>query len=169
MRTVFNLLGPLTNPAGAQAQVMGVFSADAIDVVAAALAELGVERALVVHGAGGLDEISLCGETLVADVERGFVTRYTVTPEDFEVAEAPLESIRGGSPPENAVMIRRILEGQGGPRRDVVVMNAAAALVAAGVAENFTEGARLARAAIESEAAREKLAQFVEFTQTAGA
>jgi anthranilate phosphoribosyltransferase len=144
---------------------MGVFSADAIDVVAAALAELGVERALVVHGAGGLDEISLCGETLVADVERGFVTRYTVTPEDFEVAEAPLESIRGGSPQENAVMIRGILDGEEGARRDVVVMNAAAALVATGVAENFAEGARLARAAIESGAAREKLARFVEFTQ----
>jgi anthranilate phosphoribosyltransferase len=164
VRTVFNLLGPLTNPAGAQAQVMGVFSADAIDLVAAALAELGVDRALVVHGAGGLDEISLCGETMIADVERGFVTRYTVVPEDFEVTEAPLDAIRGGTPAENAATIRAIFEGASGARRDVVVMNAAAALVAAGVAENFAEGARLARAAIDSGAAREKLARLVEFT-----
>jgi anthranilate phosphoribosyltransferase len=167
VRTVFNLLGPLTNPAGAQAQVMGVFSADAIDLVAAALAELGVDRALVVHGAGGLDEISLCGETMVADVERGFVTRYTVVPEDFEVTEAPLDAIRGGTPAENAATIRGIFEGASGARRDVVVMNAAAALVAAGVAENFAEGARLARAAIDSGAAREKLARLVEFTRKA--
>src|SRR5579872_5461682 len=167
VRTVFNLLGPLTNPAGAQSQVMGVFSADAIDLVAEALAELGVDRALVVHGAGGLDEISLCGETIIADVERGFVTRYTVVPEDFEVEEAPLEAIRGGSPAENAATIRGIFDGASGPRRDVVVMNAAAALVAAGVAENFAEGARLARAAIDSGAAREKLAKLVEFTRTA--
>jgi anthranilate phosphoribosyltransferase len=167
VRTVFNLLGPLTNPAGAQAQVMGVFAADAIDLVAEALAELGVERALVVHGAGGLDEISLCGETMIADVERGFVTRYTVVPEDFEMAEAPLDAIRGGTPAENAAMILRIYEGESGPRRDVVVMNAAAALVAAGAAENFAEGARLARAAIDSGAAREKLARLVEFTRGA--
>jgi len=167
VRTVFNLLGPLTNPAGAQSQVMGVFSADAIDLVAEALAELGADRALVVHGAGGLDEISLCGETIIADVERGFVTRYTVVPEDFEVEEAPLEAIRGGSPAENAATIRGIFDGASGPRRDVVVMNAAAALVAAGVAENFAEGARLARAAIDSGAAREKLAKLVEFTRTA--
>jgi anthranilate phosphoribosyltransferase len=167
VRTVFNLLGPLTNPAGAQSQVMGVFSADAIDLVAEALAELGVDRALVVHGAGGLDEISLCGETIIADVERGFVTRYTVVPEDFEVEEAPLEAIRGGSPAENAATIRGIFDGASGARRDVVVMNAAAALVAAGVAENFAEGACLARAAIDSGAAREKLAALIAFTRTA--
>src|ERR1700742_4124823 len=166
VRTVFNLLGPLTYPAGAQAQVMGVFSAGAIGL-AAALAELGVERALVVHGAGGLDEISPFGETMIADVERGFVTRYTVVPEDFEVDEAPLEAIRGGSPTENAATIRGIFEGESGARRDVVVMNAAAALVAAGVAENFAEGAKLARAAIDSGGAREKLAALVEFTRTA--
>src|ERR1700722_5820022 len=167
VRTVFNLLGPLTNPAGAQAQVMGVFSADAVDLVAAALAELGSEHALVVHGAGGLDEISLCGETMIADVERGFVTRYTVVPEDFEVAEAPLGAMRGGTPGENGGMIRGFFEGDGGPRGDVVVMNAAAALVAAGVAENFAEGARLSRVAIEAGTAREKLAKLVEFTRMA--
>jgi anthranilate phosphoribosyltransferase len=164
VRTVFNLLGPLTNPAGAQSQVLGVFSEDVIDVVAATLAELGVERALVVHGAGGLDEISLAGETLVAEVRGGTVQRYTVTPEAFGVARAPLEAIRGGSAAENAALIRRILEGEAGPARDIVVVNAAAALVAAGVAANFREAAGLASFVISSGAANEKLASLVAFT-----
>src|SRR3984957_20051995 len=163
-RTIFNLLGPLTNPAGAQSQVLGVFSADAIDLVAATLAELEIERAFVVHGAGGLDEISLAGETLVADVRRGAVSRYTVTPEDFGVTQAPLEAIRGGSAADNAVTIRGIFEGETGPPRDIVVINAAAALVACGVAENFLEAARRAAATISSGAAREKLKALAAFT-----
>jgi len=164
VRTVFNLLGPLTNPAGAQSQVLGVFSADVIDLVAATLAELGVERALVVHGAGGLDEISLAGETLVAQVRGGAVRRFTVKPEEFGVARAPLEAIRGGTAMENASLIRRILEGEAGPARDIVVVNAAAALVAAGVAANFREAAGLASFVISSGAANEKLASLVAFT-----
>jgi anthranilate phosphoribosyltransferase len=164
LRTVFNLLGPLTNPAGAQSQVLGVFSEDVMDLVAASLAELGVERALVVHGAGGLDEISLAGETMVAEVRGGIVRRFTVTPEEFGMARAPLEAIRGGTAAENAALIRRILEGEAGPARDIVVINAAAALVAAGVAENFREGAGLASFVISSGAAGEKLASFLEFT-----
>jgi anthranilate phosphoribosyltransferase len=164
VRTLFNLLGPLTNPASAQSQVLGVYSADVIDLVAAVLAELGVERAFVVHGAGGLDEISLAGETLVAEVQGGAVRRFTVTPEEFGVARAPLESIRGGAAAENAALIRRILEGDAGPARDVVVVNAAAALVAAGVAANFHEAAGLASFVIASGAASEKLASLVEFT-----
>jgi anthranilate phosphoribosyltransferase len=163
-RTLFNLLGPLTNPAGAQSQVLGLFSPDAIDLVAATLSELEIERALVVHGAGGLDEISLAGETLVADVHRGVVTRYTVTPEDFGVTRAPLEAIRGGSAAENALTIRRIFAGEAGAPRDVVVINAAAALVASGVAENFLGASRLAAATISSGAAREKLAALAAFT-----
>src|SRR5881392_2347995 len=141
VRTVFNLLGPLTNPAGAQAQLLGVFSEDVIDVVAATLAELGVERAFVVHGAGGLDEISLSGETIVAEVHGGAVRRFTLTPEEFGMARAPLESIRGGTAAENAALIRRVLEGEAGPARDIVVVNAAAALVAAAGAANFREAA----------------------------
>src|SRR5438132_2401595 len=113
-RTGFNLLGPLTNPAGAQAQVLGVFSEEVIALVAATLAELGVERAFVVHGAGGLDEISLSGETLAAEVRGGGVRRFTVTPEEFGVARAPLESIRGGTPAENAALIVRLLECEDG-------------------------------------------------------
>src|SRR5438876_198986 len=163
-RTVFNLLGPLTNPAGAQSQVLGVFSTDVIDLLAAALADLGVERAFVVHGAGGLDEISLAGETMFAEVRGGTVRRFTVTPEEFGVARAPLESIRGGTAAENAALIRRILEGNAGPARDVVVVNAAAALVAAGVSGDFREAAGLASFVISSGAAAEKLASLAEFT-----
>jgi anthranilate phosphoribosyltransferase len=163
-RTVFNLLGPLTNPAGAQSQVLGVFSEDVIDLVAATLAELGVERGFVVHGAGGLDEISLSGETMVAEVRGGIVKRFTVTPEEFGVARAPLESIRGGTPAQNAALIRRILEGEAGPARDIVVVNAAAALVAAGIADNFREAAGLASFVISSGKASEKLASLAAFT-----
>jgi len=164
VRTVFNLLGPLTNPAGAQSQVLGVFSEVVLDLVAATLAELGVERAFVVHGAGGLDEISLAGETAVAEVRSGAVRRFTVTPEDFGVARAPLESIRGGTAAENATLIQRILQGEAGPTRDIVVINAAAALVAAGLAANFREAAGLASFVISSGAASEKLASLVAFT-----
>jgi anthranilate phosphoribosyltransferase len=164
VRTVFNLLGPLTNPAGAQSQVLGVFSEDVLDLVAATLAELGVERAFVVHGAGGLDEISLAGETLVAEVRGGAVKRFTVTPEEFGVARAPVEAIRGGTAAENAALIQRILEDEAGPARDIVVANAAAALVAAGVAVNFREAAGLASFVISSGAASEKLGSLVAFT-----
>jgi anthranilate phosphoribosyltransferase len=163
-RTLFNLLGPLTNPAGAQAQVLGVPHADVIDVVAAALAELGVERAFVVHGAGGLDEISLAGETEVAEVRDGVVRRYTVTPEDFGVERAPLEALCGGDAVENAAIIRKILDGGLGPRRDIVVVNAAAALVAAGVATDFRDGVERATNAIDLGVAKETLARLISFT-----
>jgi anthranilate phosphoribosyltransferase len=164
VRTVFNLLGPLTNPAGAQSQVLGVFSAEVIDLVAATLAELGVTRAFVVHGADGLDEISLAGETLVAEVGAGEIRRYTVTPEHFGVARASAERVRGGSPMENASIVQSIFAGELGARRDIVVINAAAALVVAGLAENFKEGAQLAGQAISSGAAQQKLADLKEFT-----
>jgi anthranilate phosphoribosyltransferase len=163
-RTVFNLLGPLTNPAGAEAQVLGVFSAEAIDLVAATLAELGVRRAMVVHGAGGLDEISLAGETLVAEVNGGEIRRYSLTPEDFGVGRAPLEAIRGGAPEENGAIIRGIFGGERGARCDIVVANAAAALVTSGIAGDFREAAELARKILGSGAAAEKLAELARFT-----
>jgi anthranilate phosphoribosyltransferase len=163
-RTVFNLLGPLTNPAGAQAQVLGVFSEQIIDLVAATLLELGIEHAFVVHGDGGLDEISLAGESWVAEVKGGTVRRYTVTPEDFGVSRAPLEALRGGNAAENAALIRRILDGEPGPPRDIVIANAAAALAAAGVASNFRDAAQLAAGALSSGAAGEKLAALAAFT-----
>lgn len=164
VRTVFNLLGPLTNPAGAQAQVLGVFTMDVMDLVAATLAELGTERAFVVHGGGGLDEISLAGPTVVAEVRNGTVRRFEVTPEEFGVEPAPLSAIRGGTAAENAALIRRILEGEAGPPRDIVVINAAAALVAAGVSADFRQAADLGREAIDSGAACKALASLKAFT-----
>lgn len=160
VRTIFNLLGPLTNPAKAQAQVLGVFSADVLNLVAETLAELRTEHALVVHGAGRLDEISLSGPTMIAEVKGRSVNRYEITPEDFGMKEAPIESIRGGTAEENAALIRRILAGEQGPPRNIVVMNAAAALVAAGVASSFRKGAMLAEEAINSGAASRKLADL---------
>jgi anthranilate phosphoribosyltransferase len=167
VRTVFNLLGPLTNPAGAQAQVLGVFTMDVMDLVAATLAELGTERAFVVHGGGGLDEISLGGPTMVAEVRNGAARRFSLTPEEFGVEPAPLAAVRGGTAAENAELIRRILEGEAGPPRDIVVINAASALVAAGVSENFRDAADVARAAIDSGKARKTLAKLKAFTNAA--
>jgi anthranilate phosphoribosyltransferase len=162
VRTIFNLLGPLTNPANAQAQVLGVFSAEVLDVVAETLADLGTEHAFVVHGAGKLDEISLAGPTIIAEVREGKLRKYEVTPEQFGKKPAPIEAIRGGSLHENAAIVRSILDGlddneKDRARRDIVVMNAAAALVAAGIAEDFRDGAVRAEQAIASGLAAEKL------------
>jgi len=165
-RTVFNLLGPLTNPATAEFHVLGVFSPDYLDLLAATLLELGVRRAFVVHGAGGLDEISPAGATRVAEVRDGTISHFTVTPEDFAVPRAPLEALHGGGPQENAALIRNIFDGEAGPRRDVVVLNAAAALVVSGLAGDFREAARLATKVISSGAAKDKLEQLVAFTTT---
>ena len=164
VRTVFNLLGPLTNPAGAQAQVLGVFTMDVMDLVAATLADLGTERAFVVHGRGGLDEISLAGPTIVVEVRDGTVRKFSVTPEEFGMEPAPLAAVRGGTAAENAQLIQRILEGEAGPPRDIVVINAAAALVAAGVSENFRDGAEVAGSAIDSGKASKTLASLKAFT-----
>jgi anthranilate phosphoribosyltransferase len=162
-RTAFNLLGPLTNPAGARAQIAGVFSDKVVEKVALVLSELDVERAFVVHGAGGLDEISLAGETTVGDVQRGAVRIYQITPEDFGLGHAPLEAIAGGDAAHNASLIRAILFGELGPRRDIVVANAAAAIVASGRAADFLEGAQLAAASIDSGEARKKLDALIAF------
>ena len=164
VRTVFNLLGPLTNPAGAQAQVLGVFTMDVMDLVAATLADLGTKRAFVVHGRGGLDEISLAGPTIVVEVHDGAVRKFSVTPEEFGMEPAPLAAVRGGTAAENAELIQRILEGEAGPPRDIVVINAAAALVAAGVSENFRDGAEVAGSAIDSGKASKTLASLKAFT-----
>ena len=168
VRTIFNLLGPLTNPAKAQAQVLGVFSADVLDAVAETLAELGTDHAFVVHGAGKMDEISLAGPTIVAEVRGGKVRKYEVTPEQFGRQPAPLEAIRGGSLQDNAAVIQRIFGGvieneEDRARRDIVVINASAALVAAGVVEDFRQGAEKAEQAIVSGAAAVKLEALRQF------
>jgi anthranilate phosphoribosyltransferase len=163
-RTAFNLLGPLTNPAGARAQVVGVYSDKVVEKIALVFAELGVDHAFVVHGAGGLDEISLTGETAVGEVRGGVVRIYEVTPEDFGLERAPLEAISGGDARLNAGLIRAILSGERGPRRDIVVANAAAAIVASGRAPDFLEGALMAAQSIDSGVAREKLDALIAFT-----
>src|SRR5579863_504067 len=163
-RTAFNLLGPLTNPAGARAQIAGVFSDKVVEKVALVLSELDVERAFVVHGAGGLDEISLAGETMIGDVHRGVVRIYQVTPEDFGLERAPLEAISGGDAAQNAALIHGVLGGEKGPRRDIVVANASAAIVAGGRAPDFLEGAILAAQSIDSGEAQKKLDALLDFT-----
>jgi anthranilate phosphoribosyltransferase len=165
-RTAFNLLGPLTNPAGARAQIAGVFSNKVVEKVALVLSELDVERAFVVHGAGGLDEISLSGETTVGDVRRAVVKIYQVTPEDFGLQRAPLDAIAGGDAGHNAALIRAILSGERGPRRDIVVANAAAAIVASGRAADMLEGAQLAASSIDSGQALGKLDSLISFMRS---
>lgn len=164
-RTIFNLLGPLTNPAGTQAQVLGVFHADLIDLVAATLADLGIERAFVVHGAGGLDEISLAGETQIAAVHAGTLRRFTVTPEDFGLKRASRETLKGGLARDNAALVQRIFEGESGAPHDVVVANAAAALAVTGHAIGFRDAAQLAAETIGSGRALEKLLQLKDYSR----
>jgi anthranilate phosphoribosyltransferase len=167
LRTVFNLLGPLTNPAGASAQVVGVYALDLVDKVAEALSMLGTHRAFVVHGLDGLDEITITGPTRIAEVREGNVHSYEITPEEFGMEPAPIESLRGGDAAENARMIRELLGGEKSPRRNIVLMNAAAALVAAGKVEHLKEGAALAAESIDSGKASQKLDALVRFTTTA--
>ena len=166
LRTIFNLLGPLTNPAHASAQVVGVYSLDLVEKVAEALSMLGVHRALVVHGLDGLDEITITGPTRIAEVREGNVRTYEVTPEEFGIKRARLEDISGGDAQANAAIIREILAGKKSPRRDVVLLNAAAALVAAGRAEHLADALPLAAQSIDSGAAAAKLDALVQFTLT---
>jgi anthranilate phosphoribosyltransferase len=164
-RTVFNLLGPLTNPAGARAQVAGVTSRRLTELMATALAALGTERAFVVHGADGLDEISLSDETYISEARGGKVRNFTVTPEEFGLSPAPLAALAGGDAADNARIIRAILDGESGPRGDIVLANAAAALVAAGAAADFLAGVQLAAKSIDSGAAGKKLESLASFTR----
>jgi anthranilate phosphoribosyltransferase len=165
LRTVFNLLGPLTNPAGASAQVVGVYALDLVDKVAEALSMLGTRRAFVVHGLDGLDEITITGATRVAEVREGNVHSYEIDPDEFGFQRAPLDAISGGDAAQNAGIVRSILTGEKSPRRDVVLMNAAAALVAAGKAEHLRAGADLAAESIDSGSAAKKLEALVSFTR----
>jgi anthranilate phosphoribosyltransferase len=166
LRTIFNLLGPLTNPARASAQVVGVYSLDLVERVAEALSMLGTHRALVVHGLDGLDEITITGPTRIAEVREGSVRTYEVTPEEFGMKRAQLEDISGGDAAANAAIIREILAGKKSPKRDVVLLNAAAALVAAGKVEHLADAVPLAAQSIDSGAAAAKLETLVKFTNT---
>ena len=165
IRTVFNMLGPLTNPAGANAQVIGVYSDALTEPLARALAELGTLRAFVVHGDDGLDEISNTGPSHISEVHEGVVRSSTVRPEDFGLPRASLRDLRGGDREENAEIVRRVLAAEAGPRRDIVLMNAAAAIVVGGKAHDFKEGVALAAHSIDSGAAAAKLANLIALSQ----
>jgi len=169
IRTVFNILGPLTNPARAESQVIGVPSEELGNKIAAVLHRLGTKHSLVVHGRNGMDEISISGQSLVWEVDADKVSPpYEVSPQYFGFPEASLAEIKGATPEENANILRRVLSGEKGPRRDVVVMNAAAALLAGNQASNLKEGACLAEEAIDSGQAREKLEGLVRLSQSFG-
>jgi anthranilate phosphoribosyltransferase len=168
VRTVFNLLGPLTNPARASAQVVGVYSVDLVDKLAEALSMLGLRRALVVHGNDGLDEITISTTTRIAELRDGQVRTYEVTPEEFGLRRAPLSTIAGGDAASNALIVRKILRGEKSARRDVVLLNAAAALVASGRADSLLHALPAAVEAIDSGAALEKLEALARFTSAAG-
>jgi anthranilate phosphoribosyltransferase len=165
LRTVFNLLGPLTNPAHASAQVVGVYSDDLVEKLAEALSMLGLRRALVVHGSDGLDEVTITGPSRVAEVRNGLVYSYEVTPEEFGLTRAPIETISGRDATANAEIIRKVLAGAKSARRDVTLLNAAAALVAAGKADRLSDTMPLAAESIDSGAAAKTLEQLVSFTR----
>ncbi|MFH1782640.1 MAG: anthranilate phosphoribosyltransferase [Candidatus Omnitrophota bacterium] len=164
IRTIFNILGPLTNPAGANVQVLGVFKESLTEVMANVLKNLGVKSAFVVHGEDGLDEISTTAKTVVSELKDGDVKTYKVRPEDFGIQETALKYLKGSSPQENADIIRDILAGKKSPKRDIVLVNSSCALVAAGKAAHFREGVALAAECIDSGKAKKKLKQLIEFT-----
>src|SRR5213594_3980983 len=165
IRTVFNLLGLLTNPAGANAQIIGVAAAALTEPLARVLAELGTYRAFVVHGADGLDEISNTGDSRVSEVREGVVRTFTVRPDDFGMPRASIKDLQGGDREQNAQIIRGILDGEAGARRDIVLMNAAAALVAGGRARELKEGVAVAAQSIDTGVARGKLERLVGLTR----
>jgi anthranilate phosphoribosyltransferase len=164
-RTVFNVLGPLTNPAGARAQVVGVYAPNLVRTIAEVLAQLGARRAFVVHGAGGIDELSPAGPNLVCEVRDGGVHEREIDPVELGVPRCSPEELRGGSPQENAAAIRAIFAGQNGGRRSAVLLNAAGAIAAAGHARDLAEGLGLAREAVDSGAAGERLEELIAFSR----
>ena len=166
MRTMFNLLGPLTNPARASGQVVGVYSLELVEKLAEALSMLGLRRALVVHGLDGLDEITITGVTRVAEAREGSVRSYEIEPEEFGMRRGTLAEIAGGDATENAAIIRAVLAGEESPRRDVVLLNSAAAMVAAGRAEHLAQAVPLAAQSIDSGAAAQKLEALARFSSS---
>ena len=165
-RTVFNVLGPLTNPAGARAQVVGVYSPELVRTIADVLATLGARRAFVVHGAGGIDELSPVGPNLIAEVVEGTVRERTLAPEaELGLARCEVDELRGGAPAENAAAVREVFDGADGGRRNAILLNAAGAIAAAGHAEDLREGLELARETVDTGAAAERLKQLIAFSR----
>lgn len=167
IRTVFNLLGPLTNPAMATHQLLGLYSGELVGLVAHVLKNLGSVRALAVHGLEGLDEISLCGPTKVAELRDGAVKEYTIEPEQFGLKRCPLSELNGGSAEQSAGIVRSVLDGAKGPKRDVILLNSGAALYVAGRADTIKDGMAVAAESIDSGKARQKLDRLVELTNAA--
>jgi len=167
IRTIFNILGPLTNPAMASHQLIGIYSGELVGMIAHVLKNLGSVRAMVVHGLEGLDEISLCGPTKVAELRDGQVKEYTIEPEQFGLQRCRLEELHGGSAEQSAVIVKGVLEGKPGPARNVVLLNGGAALYVSGSAATMQDGIRLAAESIDSGKARQKLEQLVEMTNAA--
>lgn len=169
IRTIFNILGPLCNPAGATMQLLGVYDGSLLRSLAAVLLKLGVKRAMVVNGADGLDEITLTGPTSVCEIKEGKILEYTITPEEFGFQPCAAKDLTGGSPEENARIARSILSGEKGPKYDTVVINSACCLYIAGKAETIDEGIRIAGNIIESGKAMEKLKEFILLSNKAAA
>jgi len=161
IRTVFNILGPLTNPAGAKMELMGVYDRDLVEPLAQVLCNLGVKSAMVVYGEDGLDEISLSAPTFVCEVKDGWVRSYTVTPEQFGFARCKKEDLQGGAPAENAKILKAVLSGQKGPKRDAAILNAAAALFVSGRYDSIGSAVKVAGEAIDSGKAMKKLEEFI--------
>jgi len=168
LRSIFNMLGPLTNPAGANCQLLGVYAPELTEMFANALQLLGAKRAFVVHGHDGLDEISVCAPTRVSELKDGLIRTYDIVPEQFFGEPANPEDLLGGNPEENAGITRAILNGDKGAKRNVVLINAAAALVAAEKAENMKDGIQLAEKAIDTGGAAEKMKALIDYTQENG-
>lgn len=164
IKTLFNILGPLTNPASAKRQVLGVFNADLVKTLALVLQRLGSEHVLIVHGSDGLDEITITGETSIGELKNGQVAVYTVRPEDFNLKTSAIEAIQVTDSTDARTMLLSVLENTTGPARDIVLMNAGAAIYAAGIADTLEQGIKAALRAIESGAALKKLHDLVEFT-----
>lgn len=164
IRTVFNVLGPLTNPAGATSQVIGVYDGELTGVMAAVLGNLGVRHALIVHGHDGLDEISTTTKTTISELKNGSVETYTISPEQFRIEKTTLDTLRGGDALANAMITIEILKGKNGPQRDIILLNSAAALLAADRAKSFDDGIRLAAESIDSGKALEKLEALKAYT-----
>lgn len=167
IRTIFNILGPLTNPAMATHQLIGIYSADLVAAIARVLKNLGSIRAMVVHGLEGLDEISICGPTRVAELRDGDVKEFVIEPEQFDIKRCTLDKLHGGDAQQSAVIVGAVLDGQPGPTRDVVLLNSGAALYVSGRAATIREGMGLAAESIDSGKARQKLAELVALTNAA--
>ena len=166
MRSIFNVMGPLTNPARAQSQLVGVYAPELTELVADVLRQVGCQKALVVHGSDGMDELTLTGPSRVSEWDGSEIRTYDVTPEDAGLERADADALKGGEPPENADITRAILAGENGPKRDIVLLNAAAALIAANKAENLREGVQQAASAIDSGEAARVLSHLVEVSNS---